>query len=210
MNVFTVHDVAKAMHKSVPYASLMLSKNKQVRRLFRGTYYTIDADIYEIVSNIVYPSYVSLSAALQYYSLINQNIIRYSIITTKRHKPLELGRNIVEFITLGKGRVFGYYSKDGAYVATIEKMFVDCLYFGIPPLDQVRESFAEALRDYDVNVARMKEYGLMMKSKSLINKLGFLLEDSGKTADDLLKHTYRSKYVGSGSNRNKKWMVLYD
>ncbi len=38
-NVFTVYDISKLIGKSTPYASLMLSKSKKVKRIERGKYF---------------------------------------------------------------------------------------------------------------------------------------------------------------------------
>lgn len=212
-SVFTVHDVAKTMQKSPAYASLMLSRSRKVKRVSKGIYCLDGASMYEIASNMVYPSYVSLSSALQYYELIDQNILRYSVITTKRHKELEFGNASIAFITLPKGKVFGYVSKNNAYVATIEKMFADCLYLHIPDFEQITSSFSSALEDYKIDIPKLKEYGIKMEKKSLINKLGLLLELNGINADDLLKHIYRPAYIKTNAHaksKNKKWMVVYD
>ncbi len=211
--VFSVQDVAKVMHKSTAYASLLLSRHRNIVRLKKGVYYIAGAGMYEIASNVVYPSYISLGAALQYYDLIDQNIVRYSVITTKRHKELSTRQGTVEFITLSKDRVFGYTSDGNAYIATVEKTFIDCLYLGRPEFKQVEESFASALQDYKVRIDILKEFGIKMRSRSLINKLGFLLERSGIAADDLVSYTYRSKYVKvsrHADSRDRKWAVLYD
>jgi predicted transcriptional regulator of viral defense system len=213
MGVFTVYDVAKLMHKPTGYASLLLSKSRKARRIERGRYYLDGTSAYEVASGIVYPSYVSLAAALQYYELIDQNVVRYSVITTKRHRRLSLENGDYEFITVAKRRFFGYASYGRAYIATPEKLFVDCLYFGIPAFSQVEASFAAALGDNAIDVGRLKRYALRMGSKALINRLGFLLELSGIESDEMLQHTYRSKYVKvrrDTRGKNRKWRVSYD
>ena len=61
--IFTIKDAAKIMNKPSKYASKLLSSNKYVKRVQRGKYYINNSnqiDFYEIASNIVYPSYISL------------------------------------------------------------------------------------------------------------------------------------------------------
>ena len=51
------------MNKTSKYASKLLSSNKYVKRVERGKYYITNSnqiDFYEISSNIVYTSYISL------------------------------------------------------------------------------------------------------------------------------------------------------
>ena len=212
-STFTVGDAAKAMHKSAAYASLVLSTNKKVKRLVKGLYYVRGTSPYELASNVVYPAYVSLSAALQYYDLIDQNIIKYSVITTKRHKPVKFEGGEIEFITVDRTRLFGYTFRNNSYIALPEKMFTDCLYFGRPAFSQVEVSFASALENQQLDITKLKDYAVRMNRKSLINKLGFLLELNNIKADDMLGHTYRAGYVRVGKSAdgvNKKWRVLYD
>jgi len=213
MRVFSVHDAAKIMRKSSAYASLLLSRSKKVRRLERGRYFIEGATIDQLASNILYPSYISLSAALQHYELIDQNIIRYSVISSKRHVSMKIDGNTVEFITTSKSRIFGYTYETGAFIAVLEKLFVDCLYFNTPGFSQVNASFASALDDYKMDVRKLKDYALKMGSKSLINKIGLLLELNGIDAQELQPYTYRPQYVRvafGSTGRNKKWMVRYD
>lgn len=195
MNVFTVIDFAKIINKSTAYASLILSKNKKAHRLSKGIYYIDNADVYEKASNILFPCYISLSAALQYYELIDQNIVRYTVITTKRHRGINIKEGYVEFITLSKERVFGYALKKGSYIAELEKVFVDCLYFNSPNFDQILSSFSNAINDKNIDIKKFKEYGIKMKSKVLINKIGFLLELNNINAEDLHNFIYKSNYI---------------
>ena len=80
--VFSINDAAKAMGKPKRYASKLLSANKEVERIERGKYYikSGNIDIYEIASQIVFPSYVSGFAALRYYSLVEQEVVKYTVV----------------------------------------------------------------------------------------------------------------------------------
>jgi glycosyltransferase involved in cell wall biosynthesis len=51
--------------------------------------------------------------------LIDQNIIKYSVISLKRHKPIafESGASI-EFIAVKKRMMFGYINRDNAYIVS--------------------------------------------------------------------------------------------
>ena len=211
--VFTTYDVAKLMGKPPAYASLMLSKNKRAIRIERGKYFLEEASTYEIASNIVFPSYVSLLAGLQYYGLIDQNIMRYSVIALKRHRTVDIKGNIIEFIKANKRMFFGYLNKSNVYVASPEKLFVDCLYFGRVQFSTLKEALAVAVSEHIIDTGALQEYAITADSKVLASKLGFLLESAGINAERLLLHRYRN-YVSvsnTGSRgKNKKWRIRYD
>ena len=212
-HAFTVYDIAKMLGKSTAYASLLLSKSKKAHRIERGKYYIEGASKYEIASNVVFPSYVSMHAGLQYYGLIDQNVLRYSVITLKKHKPIDLGGTMINFIKTRKKAFFGYTSKSNAYIALPEKLFIDCLYFGGIPFSVLKEAMATAKEDNLIDIATIERYAVMLGSRVLVSKLGFLLEDAGINADRLLKYRYRS-YISvantGASGKNKRWRINYD
>ena len=212
-HIFTVYDIAKMLGKSTAYASLLLSKGKKAHRIERGKYYIEGASRYEIASNVVYPSYVSMHAALQYYGLIDQNVVRYSVITLKKHKPIDVGGTMINFIRTRKKAFFGYTSKSNAYIASPEKLFIDCLYFGGVPFSVLKEAMVTAEEDNLIDITTIERYAVMLGSRVLVSKLGFLLEYAGINADTLLRHRYRS-YISvpntGACGKNKKWGINYD
>lgn len=212
-HVFTVYDIAKMLGKSTAYASLVLSRSKKVHKIERGKYYIEGASIYEIASNVIYPSYVSMQAGLQYYELIDQNVIRYSIVTLKKHKSLEVNGSSINFIKTQKKVFFGYTEDNGSYIVSPDKLFIDCLYFRGVPFSVLIDSINEANRDKLINYQKIKEYAILIGSGVLISKLGFLLERAGINADDLLKYKYHSNISLSNTGdigRSKKWGINYD
>jgi len=215
-NVFSIYDAAKIMGKPTAYASLLLSKSKDVERIEKGRYFIKGTDIYEIASNILFPSYVSLYAAMQYYELIDQNIIRYSVIALKRHRPIIFANGVsIEFITVKNSMMFGYVNKNNAHIASPEKLFIDCLYLGKVPFSELKNALEAANADGLIDSKLIVDYAIRIGSSTLINKLGFLLESAGIDFDEeeMLKLRYHSsvKVHGFGSKgKNKKWLVEYD
>ncbi len=211
--VFTVYDAAKLMGKPPAYASLMLSKSKLITRIERGKYFLNEASTYEIVSNILYPSYISLHAGLQYYGLIDQNIVRYSVIAMKRHRTVRVRGINIEFIKAGKRVFFGYLNKKNVYIASPEKLFIDSLYFCKVQFSALKEALNTAKRENMLNIKLLEKYAISIRSKVLISKLGFLLESVGIDADTLLKYKYYNYIKISNTDakgKNKKWMIIYD
>jgi predicted transcriptional regulator of viral defense system len=214
--VFSIYDAAKVMGKPTAYASLMLSKSEYVERIERGKYFIKGTSIYEIASNITFPSYVSLYAAMQYYELIDQNIIKYSVISLKRHKPVVFENGVsIEFVNVKRRMMFGYERRDNTYIASPDKLFIDCLYTGRVPFSQLKDALISAKDEGLVNPELIVRYGLMSGSPTLINRLGFLLESAGVDFDEekLLKLRYHNYVEISGTGltgKSKKWLVAYD
>ncbi len=212
-HVFTVYDIAKMLGKSTAYASLLLSKSKKVHRIERGKYYIEGASKYEIASNVIYPSYVSMHAALQYYDLLDQNVLRYSVITLKKHKPINVDGTTINFIKTRKKAFFGYTRKSNVYIASPEKLFVDCLYFGGIPFSVMKEAIVMAKEDNLIDITKIERYAVILGSRVLVSKLGFLLELAGINADKLLRYRYRN-YINvpntGAKGKNRKWRINYD
>lgn len=212
--VFTVYNMAKILGKSTAYTSLVLSKNKKIERIERGKYTLVDTDVYNIASNIVFPSYLSLQSGLQYYGLIDQNIIKFSVISLKWHKQVILRDKFkIEFLNISKDRFFGYTNKDGVYLASVEKLFLDCLYFGRPNLEALIESLGTAIREGLIVIELLNKYALRMKSHVIINKLGFILEKNGIKDGFLLKYRYKNYIKVHGFNtvgKDENWRIIHD
>ncbi len=177
--VFGINDAARIMGKPKSYVSKLLSNNRKVGRIERGKYYLkgpTAPDIYEIASQIVFPCYVSMFAALQYYSITEQSVVRYSVVSVKRHRPVAFGDYTIEFIKFDKRRFFGYGKKGNAYIATVEKAIVDSVYMGSPPFSYVEEAFSEAMHSNVLNTDLLMHYALEMDSKTVVRKISALLK----------------------------------
>lgn len=180
--VFSINDVARIIGKPKTYASKLLSHSRKVGRIERGKYYLRDfdgPDMYEIASQIVFPSYVSMFAAFQYYSITEQDIVRYSVVTIKRHRPVKIGDTVIEFVTFGRDRFFGYKKVGNLYIATVEKAIIDSLYMGSPPLSYVEEAFSAASRMGLVSKDVLMNTASRMRSKVTEKKVLELIGTSG-------------------------------
>jgi predicted transcriptional regulator of viral defense system len=168
---FTIHDAVKIMNKPRNYVSKILSSSNRVRRIERGKFYIRSnkgLDIFEIASQIVFPSYVSLFAAMQFHALTNQIVDRYSIISIKRHREVQLDGVSIEFRTIARDKFFGYTKVRNSYVATIEKTILDSIYFGTPPLSYVEDAFSAAVRGKKIDKRLFENYAIRMRSRSLL------------------------------------------
>ncbi len=213
VRIFTRNDAEKILNKPRKYVNLFLHrlyKNKKIGRIERSKYYVMPSSTLEIATGIVRPSYASLLSAFEYYDITNQIPILIEVISPKQHDRLEINGTTIKFIKTSARRLFGYYfdRKTRASIAEIEKSIIDALYFNNPQYGYVEEAFAKALRRIDIK--KLKDYGIKMKCKTLINKLGFLLESQGIKTDDLLKFKSKNRvFVSKGKKFNKKWGVVY-
>lgn len=211
LRVFTIEDATKLLKKPRNYVSLYLSKSKRIVRIERGKYFIEGTGAYEIASHILSPSYLSLVSALKLYGLTTQIPIQIYVISTKRHMPVKLKGYAINFIKIDKGRFFGYVNNNGISLATVEKAILDSLYFNIS-FGDTADAFGTALLRGKIDIVRLKELALYMKSPALISKLGFMLSLYGINAEDLLKKRSKNYIILSkaGKSRDKKWRVVYE
>ena len=177
--VFTLKDLSIVSGKSNKYLSKLLSTKRNVVRIENGKYFLDSGqgvDLYEISSQLVFPSYISLFAAFQYYSITDQVITTYSVVSLKRHRRILLGNSVIEFKSINKQRFFGYKKVGGIFVATIEKAIVDSLYFNTPSFSYVKEAFDNAQSKRDLNKKTLIEYAERMNSKIVRYKVEALLK----------------------------------
>lgn len=176
--VFGIIDIAKITGKSPSYISKILSQSKKVKRIERGKYYLngfVKPDFYEIASNVIFPCYISSFAAFQFYSLTEQSIIKYTVISIKRHRELSVDGNKLEFITIGKDRFFGYKKFGNSFVATVEKAILDSLYLNSLPQSYIEEVLSEALHRNLINKKLLYEFAFKMRSKKILTTLRKML-----------------------------------
>lgn len=211
MHVFTISEAAQLLKKSDKYVSLFLSKIHCIKRLERGKYYLDGTSMYEIASHIVSPSYLSLETAFKIKGLTAQIPIVTYVVSTKRHKGIKINGNTIKFVKFSKSRFFGYTYGNNVSIATVEKAIVDYLYLGYD-YGYAAEIFGEALARDRLDIDRLKEFALMMQSRALVSKVGFLLGVYGVDASDLYKNKSRNYVRLSQTARahDKRWRVIYE
>ncbi len=180
--VFSIDDATKILHKPKSHVWLFLHrcmKNGLIGRVERGLYYvSARANEYEIASNVVQPSYISMVSALSYYGLTTQIPRVVYVVSTKRHKPIKnvQGFDIV-FKRIKKTLLFGYCKKSGGnvFMADPEKAIVDIFYF-----NDVNDLDEDALkRPPRIDINRLLLYAMKSGKKSVIVGVAKLLSDNG-------------------------------
>lgn len=208
VKVFTIHEASKLLGKPHKYTSLILSRSDKLRRVERGVYFIKGADIYEIASNIARPSYVSMFSAISYYGVTTQLPVRMSVMAVSRHRQVSAEGYRIEFTTLKRERFFGYARAGNAYIATLEKAFVDSLYLNAVSYSELKDALGEALEKGAIRTDLLKRYAGAMKSRALISRLGVLLDDLRIDSDDLGGSRSMRKVGFLGyRGKSKRWNV---
>jgi predicted transcriptional regulator of viral defense system len=154
IDLFTLNDAVRILGKPRHYASVFLYRNKFIRKAQKGVYYTKNATSYEVASNILNPSYISLVSALRFHNLTEQIPHILYVLSPKRHLNIKgLDGYEVRFITVKKKLMFGYYKIDGAFIAEPEKAAVDMLY-----LKMFTEYAEEAVESGRLDVKKFLAY----------------------------------------------------
>ena len=208
IKVFNIHDAAKIFGKPEKYVSMRLTAMPKIKRATRGIYYVHDAEVSEIATKIVVPSYISLISAFAIHNVTTQMPIEIQVISSVQHWALEVEGYRIRFIKFMKDRIFGYSKINGSMVAVLEKAVIDSLYLNLytnETMDVVMESIP--LLDKE----KLMDYGIRMNSRATISRLGYLLEmagfDTGRLVE--LRSERYVRFGKEGKSKNTKWRIIY-
>ncbi|OIO21029.1 hypothetical protein COV61_05120 [Candidatus Micrarchaeota archaeon CG11_big_fil_rev_8_21_14_0_20_47_5] len=178
--VFGIKDIANVLKKSREYASLVayrLKKRGELQEIEKGKY-TFESDPFVVASWIVWPSYISSWAALNYYKMTEQLPFTIHIISTRKRKKktVYFGNAAIEFIKIRQSAFLGYrrvgYQGRGIFVAEKEKAVVDALMAKKMSLPEAAEIIKENRRK--VSIRRL--YCYAKNARGLLKKLRRELE----------------------------------
>jgi len=130
---FTIEDLEKITGFKRNYLYLQL--NRWIRlgvleRIAKGVYVPLGENIeIEKVASFIYPpNYLSFESALASYGILNLIPYAFTFATTRRTKVCKIKGREVTFRQVKESLFFGYEEKNGSYIATPEKAFLDQLY----------------------------------------------------------------------------------
>lgn len=133
--VFTVKDIAAVLHTKSSYSYLVayrLKKAGVIQEIEKGKY-TLEKDPFMIASWIVWPSYITSWAALNYHKLTEQLPFTIQVATTRKRKKgsLVFMGTSIKFIKIRKSVLRGFqkirYQDKEIYMAEKEKALIDGL-----------------------------------------------------------------------------------
>ena len=208
IKVFNIHDATKIFGKPEKYVSMRLSAMPKIKRATRGVYYVYDAEVSEIATKIVAPSYISLISAFALHNVTTQMPIEIQVISPVQHPSIEIEGYRIRFVKFRQDRIFGYSRINGSMVAILEKAIVDSLYLNLYTNETMEVVTGNvSLLDRE----KLIDYGIRMRSRATISRLGYLLEVAGYDANRLekLRSERYVKLGEGGDSRDTKWRVFY-
>jgi predicted transcriptional regulator of viral defense system len=179
--VFTAKDIANVLNTEMEYAYLVAHRLKKARRIFeieKGKY-TLEEDAFLVASWIVWPSYISCWAALNYYGLTEQLPFTIHVMTTRRRKKKTIfyGNTKIEFVKLKKSAFFGFqrvfYQGKEVFIAEKEKAIID----GIATRKMSIEEAVSLIKNNLRKINRKKLFFYARVAKGLNKKLKAMLYD---------------------------------
>lgn len=204
-----------------------LQKKGWLERIKKGTYLIVPIEgrdgwaehPFVVLPNLVKNYYVSYRSALAYYGFTEQIPFYIFSATTERKNSLNFQGYIYRFARMDERKFFGFektkISGVEINVADKEKAVIDCI-----DKEEYAGSIIETFRAIKDNTkqfdfVKMINYAVKMKSKSLIRRLGYLLNLAGQDAKELenktgkFRHIYLSNVLPKRKVKlNKKWKLI--
>jgi len=200
-----------------------LKKQNIIIELEKGKYLVTGFDKKRMLSNpfyiathIVVPSYISFWSALNYYGFTEQAPRYILTATTKQKKQMKFEKYIFKYIKIKNTKLYGYKKEIiddfPTFIAEPEKAIIDGLdqlnYAG--GIKEISKIIKNALDT--INKEILTEYAIKHPNKSMISRLGYLLEINGVKIKKLEKNKSKTFVLLNPKNKktniwNKKWNI---
>lgn len=212
--VFTIQDVKRIAYCGRDYAKQVLSRLKKrglIKQVRKNAYTTKD-NIFEIASNIAYPSYISFWSASAFLGYTEQILNTVHVATTRRIKPLTFEGYRIKFIQLND--FFGYKKlREGRieiFIAEDEKLLIDAF---LKPkecgnMDEIEKMFENS----KISEENLVNYLKRVNSQAVTKRVGFMLEKIRNidiSAHFRLDNNYipLNPFTMQGKEANAKWRL---
>ena len=213
--LFTFNDFVRITGITPKYARTLLYRLKKEKLIFsvmKGKY-TLHDDPMIFASYIFVPSYISFWTALRFYDLTEQLPIEIMLATPVYRKTIKFMDTPITFTRIKE--FWGYkktkYGKFDIFIAEKEKCIIDSLLAKKVPLDEI----FNALQTGDVNIEKLIEFAVKTENKSLMKRLGYMLEIYGTDASELEREVHSDRnYIALDWNLprrgkiNTKWKLI--
>ncbi|MBI5872151.1 hypothetical protein HZB88_03635 [archaeon] len=189
-----------------------LKKKGIIKKIKNGIFSFTEIDEFVLATSIHYPSYISFWTALSYYKFTDNMPKKIFIVTTKYAKEIDKFR----YVTLSKKRFFGYTKTGNIIIAEKEKAIIDSLLF--PKYSGGIKEIIKCLKNSlsEIDIKKLIAYAMRIESKSVLRRLGYILEFAGYK-NRIVREKIRRK-IGNGyekldpnlkrgNNLNKKWLL---
>jgi predicted transcriptional regulator of viral defense system len=221
ISYFTISDMCDLFDISNNYASQMayqLKMEKKIEEIEKGKYTLPEGSQYPflIASRTVQPSYISFKTALSVYRTKRVPDTKiYYVATPKRKRPIAFKKYNFRYITLKPYKFFGYrqlnINGNEVAMAEPEKAIVDCLEETEYGPDLIK--FRYILREFldIISIKKLIKYAVRCHNKSLLARLGYLLEiieiEAPIKEKDLPKDYVKFDPAG---DRQGKWIARWN
>lgn len=201
-----------------------LKKHDLIQEIENGKYLVLGYDKKRILSNpffiathLVTPSYVSYWSALNYYGFTEQVPQVTFCATTKQKKPIQLENYTFTYSTIKKEKLYGYTKKTEnelqIFIAEPEKALIDSLDImkNAGGITEAANCINQALDT--INKEKLIEYAQQFPNKSMISRLGYLLEHNQVDATSLQPYKSTSYVLLNPKKKktkqyNNRWHLI--
>jgi predicted transcriptional regulator of viral defense system len=214
MHIFRIKDLSLLMEISRTKAYNLVKAMKKkgiIKKAGKRAFALRGTNEFVVATSINYPSYISFWSALSYYGFSDQMPKKIFLATTKYTKDI----NEFKYVTLFKTRYFGYTKIGDIVIADKEKAIIDSLLFPkyAGGMKEIEKCLRAAINE--INIERLIEYSLKMKSKAVLRRLGFVLEHlnyKGKIINKIIKkigkgYELLDPSLRKKNNLNKRWLL---
>ncbi len=134
-------------------------------------------NLYAISNRVIEPSYISFWTAASFYGYTEQQLRTIQLVTTKQHKNIKIQNFMIESTTYNKEKFYGYLKIKNFIIADKEKLIIDILFKPEKSggMDEVRKIIKNMWLEIDEK--QLLLYLKKFKSKSIYNRLGYLLDE---------------------------------
>lgn len=218
--VFDARTFRQLAGASPEYAAVYIHRLKRkgyIRQLQKNKY-TVQSDPLAVASRIVWPSYISLWSAIRYHNLTEQLPQDVWVVTARKlfRKSVRFGNAKMIFVNIKPKYFFGYrkimISGFEAFVAEPEKAVLDGILLRKISLSEIAEVIKKNIKTLDIKT--LAKFALETENKSLIKRLGFLLDKLGLDYHSKFKKHISDSFVPleyalpAEGEKNGKWKVI--
>jgi predicted transcriptional regulator of viral defense system len=131
---YTIADLEKITHLARNSLYVALKRwvtGGIIERVAQGIYVPMGGNISleNVAAQLYIPNYLSFESALAKYGILNLIPYALTFATTRKTKKYTLQKQEIEFRQIFPELFFGFEMKNGIYIASPEKAFLDQVYF---------------------------------------------------------------------------------
>jgi predicted transcriptional regulator of viral defense system len=131
---YTIADLEKitGLSRNSLYVALKRWETGEIiERISQGIYIPMGGNVSleNLAAQLYIPNYLSFESALTKYGILNLIPYTLTFATTRKTKKYTLQKQKIEFRQISPELFFGFEMKNGMYIASPEKAFLDQVYF---------------------------------------------------------------------------------